>query len=252
MSMKETKYYDNNFYAELNDGSYLSAKKILPVINELFKPASVVDIGCGTGYWVKVWNEDLGVEDVVGIEGTYMTPELYKPAKKYLLTADLKMPLKLEKKYDLVMSMEVAEHIPEDHADIFIQNLVDAGDIILFSAAIKGQLGTYHINEQMPEYWAAKFMKHNYVVVDYLRPRIWNDASIQYWYRQNALLFIKQDRLAEYPALKEAAAITDPAFLTRIHPEKYFAYVEENNQLQSIGGFIKYKLYLLKKMIKGK
>ncbi|MBC7934606.1 MAG: methyltransferase domain-containing protein [Rhizobacter sp.] len=251
MSMQETKYYDDAFYAELNDGSYLSAKKILPVINELFKPASVVDIGCGVGYWVKVWKDDLQVNDVLGIEGTYMTQDLYELDKQYLMTADLKMPLTLPKKYDLVMSMEVAEHIPEDHADIFIKNLVDAGDIILFSAAIKGQLGTYHINEQMPEYWAEKFKKHNYKVVDFIRPAIWNDTSIAYWYRQNTLLFIKEERVNEFPQLKKAAEITDAAYLTRIHPEKYFAYVEENNQLRSIGGFIKYKLYLLKKRLKG-
>ena len=250
--MKETKYYGKAFYDELNEGSYRSAQKIIAMVNGLFKPASVIDIGCGAGYWLKVWKEEIGITDILGVEGTYMNEAMFELDKKYLLNADLKQPLELGRKYDLVTSMEVAEHIPEEHADTFIKSLVDTGDIVLFSAAIKGQLGTYHINEQMPEYWAEKFAKHKYVVIDYVRPRVWNDTSIQYWYRQNTLLFIKESRLAEFPQLQQAAAITDPAYLTRIHPEKYFAYVQENNQLQTIGGFIKYKLYLLKKRIKGK
>lgn len=250
--MKETKYYGKAFYDELNEGSYRSAQKIIAIADRLFKPASVLDVGCGAGYWLKVWKEETNATAILGVEGSYMDSSLFELDKKYLLTADLKEPLKLNQRYDLVTSMEVAEHIPEENAGTFIQNLTDAGDIILFSAAIKGQLGTYHINEQMPEYWAEKFKQHNYIAVDYIRPKIWNDTSIQYWYRQNTLLFIKESRLAEFPELQAVAAITDPAYLTRIHPEKYFAYVEENNKLQSIGGFIKYKLYLLKKKLKGK
>jgi SAM-dependent methyltransferase len=248
--MEEIKYYDKAFFNELQDGSYLSAKKVLPIVNQTFHPASVVDIGCGSGYWLKVWKEDLKVDDLLGVEGDYVTEEVFRMEKKYLLTADLKQPLNLNRRFDLVTTMEVAEHIPEDRADVFIQNLVNAGDIVLFSAAIIGQLGTYHINEQMPEYWAEKFLKHDYIPVDFIRPMIWNDAQIAYWYRQNILVFIKRSRLADFPQLEAAAQATDPKFLLRIHPEKYFAYVNEANKLQTIPGFIKYKLYRLKKWLK--
>lgn len=249
--MKEEKYYDKDFFAELEDGSYLSAKKILPLVQAVFNPLSVVDIGCGVGYWLKVWKEDLKVDDILGLEGSYVTSDLFRIDIKYLQTADLKLPLNLNRKYDLVMSMEVAEHIPENCADVFISNLVNAGDIILFSAAIIGQLGTYHVNEQMPEYWAKKFLVHDYVPVDLIRPKIWNDKEIQYWYRQNALLFIKRSSLKNFPQLKFSAEETDANLLTRIHPEKYFAYVDEANQLQTWRGFVKYKLYHFKKWIKG-
>jgi len=248
--MKEKKYYDKHFFAELEEGSYFSAKNILPFVQEVFKPESVVDIGCGSGYWLKVWKEDMKVDEILGIEGDYVTKEFFQLDLKYLKTADLKLPLKLEKKYDLVMSMEVAEHIPEEHSDTFIDNLVNAGDVILFSAAIIGQVGTYHVNEKMPEYWAQKFIKHGYVPVDFIRPRIWNNNDIQYWYRQNTLIFIKESRLHEFPQLNFAVQATDPNFLTRIHPDKYFFYVEENKQLKNIIGFIRYKLYPLKKWLK--
>ena len=102
----------------------------------------------------------------------------------------------------------------------------------------------------MPEYWATKFLKHNYLPVDYIRPIIWNDIGIQYWYRQNTLLFIKKSKLEEYPQLRFSAEATRPEFLLRIHPEKYFAYVDESNQLQTLYGFMKYKMWRLKKWIK--
>lgn len=250
--MKEEKYYDKAFFDELKEGSYLSAKKILPLVQDVVNPASVLDIGCGSGDWLKVWKEDLHVNDLLGIEGTYVTEDLFEIDKKFLQTADLKIPLNLNRKFDLVISMEVAEHIPENCSDIFINNLVNASDIILFSAAIIGQLGTYHINEQMPEYWAKKFLAHEYIPVDFIRPKVWNDNSIQYWYRQNTILYIKRGRLIDFPKLKFAAEATNPDFLTRIHPEKYFAYVDQANQLQKLSGFIKYKLFRLKKWVKAR
>lgn len=248
--MEEKKYYGKEFYNLLQNGSYKSAKKVLPLVQNLFHPSSVLDLGCGVGYWIKVWKDELGVEDVLGIEGSYVTEDMFFLKKKYLQNEDLKLALQLTRKYDLVMSLEVAEHIEEKHSDTFIQNLVNAGDIILFSAAIKGQIGTYHVNEQMPEYWAQKFAKHDFVVVDFIRPLIWNDNEIDYWYRQNLLLFIKKDKLKDYPQLKFAAESTKPDYLTRIHPEKYFAYVDEANKLQTLPGFIRHYLYKIKKRIK--
>lgn len=248
--MKEVKYYDKEFYAEQQDGSYLSAKKILPIVQDVFHPKSVLDIGCGVGYWLKVWKDDLNVNDLLGYEGPYVTEEMFQTDKEYLKIADLKLPLTLDRKFDLVMTLEVAEHIPENCADTFVKNLVDASDVVLFSAAIVGQIGTYHINEQMPEYWAQKFLAHDYVPVDYIRPIIWNDKGIQYWYRQNVLLFIRKSKVADFPQLKLSLDNTNPSFLLRIHPEKYFAYVDEANQLQSFSGFTKFKLFRLKKWLK--
>jgi len=248
--MEEKKYYDKKFYDLLQNGSYKSAQRVLPLVNDLFHPTSVVDLGCGVGYWIKVWKDEMKLDDVLGIEGSYVTDDMFYLDKKHLRNEDLKLPIKLGRKYDLVMSLEVAEHIEEKYADVFVQNLVDVGDVVLFSAAIKGQIGTYHVNEQMPEYWAEKFARHGYEVVDYIRPLIWNDGEIDYWYRQNILLFIKKEILNQYPQLNGALQCTKPDFLTRIHPEKYFAYVEEANQLQSLGGFVKYHLYRFKKRIK--
>lgn len=248
--MLEEKYYDKSFYEEQQDGSFLSARRVLPLVKNAFHPNSVLDIGCGVGYWLKVWKEDLDTHDLLGIEGPYVTEDIFQLDKNFLRIADLKKPLNIERRFDLVMSLEVAEHIPADCADVFVENLVRAGDVVLFSAAIIAQLGTYHINEQMPEYWAAKFLTHDYVPVDFIRPLIWNDDKIQYWYRQNIIVFIRRNRLNDFPGLKPVADQSNPQFLLRIHPEKYFSYVNEANQLRTFRGFTRYKLYHLKRWLK--
>lgn len=254
--MIESKFYDSGFYKEQEYSSYLSGKKVIPLVNDLFHPQSVVDIGCGIGNWLKVWIEDIGIADCLGVEGPYVDPNMLMVPKEKVQFADLKQPLHLDRRFDVCMSMEVAEHIEPSCAPVFVANLTRLSDIIVFSAAIPNQEGTYHINEQNPEYWAALFKKEGYVVVDYFRKQIWQDASINYWYRQNTLLFIKEEKLSAYPQLQPYYAATDPDFLLRIHPAMVAEKMERLHKLDSIPGFIKWKLYMaklqFKKMINAK
>ena len=71
--------------------------------------------------------------------------------------------------------LEVAEHIPPECADIFVESLTwGLAPVIMFSAAVPGQGGTLHLNEQWPAYWASKFAQHGYVLIDCLRPQLWD------------------------------------------------------------------------------
>ena len=97
----------------------------------------------------------------------------------------------LGRTFDLVQTLEVAEHLDEASADTFVDSLARHGDTILFSAAIPGQGGTHHVNEQWPSYWAEKFARAGYTAYDVIRPRIWADPQVQVWYRQNMLLFAR-------------------------------------------------------------
>ena len=76
--MIEEKYYDKSFYEEQQDGSFLSARRVLPLVKNAFHPKSVLDIGCGVGYWLKVWKEDLDTHDLLGIEGPYVTENIFQ------------------------------------------------------------------------------------------------------------------------------------------------------------------------------
>jgi hypothetical protein len=96
----------------------------------------------------------------------------------------------------------VAEHLPEAFADRLIDILVDTAPIVIFSAAFPGQTGVNHINEQPPWYWREKFHRLNYVEIDFLRPLIWGDGKVAWWYRQNITSYVCNTNLKENKKLK--------------------------------------------------
>ncbi len=245
--MIESAHYTKDFYSGQQAGSFGSAQIILPIINEIFHPSSVIDVGCGVGYWLKVWKEELGVKDIQGVEGPYVTPEMLRIPKENVIFQDLKEPVQMKRKFDLVMSLEVAEHLPEMHAAAFAKMLTELSDVILFSAAIEGQEGTYHINEQFPEYWCKIFAGLGYVPVDYLRTKIWGHPQVEWWYQQDILIYIKKEKLNEYPLLQEAFQNTNPNYLLRIHPWLYRYKLQHIKKTTSWIGFVRWKLYPLKK-----
>lgn len=245
--------YDKKFYIGHLDGSTLSAQAILPFVCDIVKPASAVDIGCGVGTWLSVLKANHHVQEVLGVDGDYVDRNMLKIEKNEFVAHDLTKPFFANKKYDLAISMEVAEHLPESAADNFVKLMASVSDVVLFSAAVPGQIGTNHINEQFPEYWAKKFMAHGYIPVDYIRKKVWNNKQVEWWYKQNAILYVNQRQYPKYQAQLEHSRIqTDPEFLTRIHPEMMFYFQQKFFQLNSFMGFIRYKLYPLKMMFKGK
>ena len=162
---------------------------VTPMILDIIKAESIVDFGCGIGTWLKAF-KDNGVKEVLGLDGNWVNFDLlYKHIDKHEFRCiDLEKPITLEKKFDLVISLEVAEHINELYADTFVKSLVDAGEIILFSAAIPGQGGLNHLNEQWPSYWIEKFKVHNYFFHDIIRGKLWDIPQIESFYKQNMFI----------------------------------------------------------------
>ncbi len=169
-------------------------KVIVPEIIRLLNPKSVVDFGCGVGTFLDVFKQE-GVTEVLGIDGPWVNKDLLHQHidSTEFLEMDLEGVINLDKKYDLVLNLEVAEHLKEESADTLVQNLISAGNLILFSAAIPFQGGQNHINEQWLTYWEKKFKKHNYVVHDVIRPIFWDNPDIFWWYRQNMVLIAPKD-----------------------------------------------------------
>lgn len=167
--------------------NFSAALEVVPHIMDSINPQSVLDVGCGIGTWLKIFEQHL-VADLMGIDGDYVDRSLMKISPDKFKSIDLKNRWSLNRKFDLVISLEVAEHLPEESADVFVESLVDHGDVILFSAAIPGQDGQYHLNEQWPSYWQQKFLKHGYYFHDVIRPVIWNNENVDWWYRQNAFI----------------------------------------------------------------
>lgn len=220
--MNEGTFYDKQFY-ETNKLDLGAAEIIMTYVYNKLKPNSVIDFGCGSGTWLSVVAK-LGCQDILGIDGEYVNKEWLLFDKTKFRSGDLTKNIDLKRKYDMAISLEVAEHIAEKYSETYLTNLTKATDIILFSAAVPYQGGTNHVNEQFPSYWIEKFAKYGFVPYDALRWKFWNNQAIAFWYRQNIMFFVKKEKLAE---LKKLFPVKDmPTDL--VHPVRIRNLVKEN------------------------
>jgi SAM-dependent methyltransferase len=205
--------YDARFYRGQELGSRASARIVVPLVLQLFSVRSVVDIGCGVGGWLSAFEEN-GVTEYLGIDGGYIEQDMLQIPAERFRALDLTTLPAIGGRFDLACSLEVGEHLPEDCAGWLVSTLVGAAPVVLFSAALPGQGGTGHVNEQWPSYWQHLFARHGYVAVDCIRPLIHSDERIEFWYRQNTLVFSAPSHCpsGHLPATTEYA-------LNRIHPE---------------------------------
>jgi SAM-dependent methyltransferase len=183
--------YSEGFFEAQSLDSRRSAAVVVPLVNELVRPKSVLDVGCGVGTWLAEWI-DQGVTDVCGMDGEYVDRAMVQIEPASFRSADLRNYFSLGRRFDLAQSLEVAEHLEESCADTFVRSLASHADTILFSAAIPGQGGTHHVNEQWPSYWIEKFSRHGLRAFDAIRPVIWADPRVCWWYRQNILIFSRK------------------------------------------------------------
>jgi SAM-dependent methyltransferase len=180
--------YSTDFYDYIDAGSRASARTVSGLILGEMKVKSLLDVGSGHGAWAAEWIK-AGVKDVLAVDGDYVgRDQLVIPADAFR-AHDLATPLELKRKFDLVQSLEVAEHLPADRAAGFVDNLVRHGDVVLFSAAVPHQGGEHHVNEQPPEYWRELFSAQGYDVFDWLRPRLSDKREVMAWYRFNSFIY---------------------------------------------------------------
>jgi SAM-dependent methyltransferase len=189
--------YDTDFYRFVASFAARSAEQVVPLLTSLLPIDSVVDFGCGEGAWLSVWR-NAGVS-VMGVDGPYVDRRRLMIDRQQFRAADLNEPIDLGRRFDLVQSLEVAEHLPADQGARFIETLVAHAPLIMFSAAVPGQGGEHHVNEQPLEYWRRKFRERGYVAIDYLRPRMLHNPQIQHWYRYNIFLYAEESHLEALP-----------------------------------------------------
>lgn len=207
--------YSKEFYEKETELALSAAQIILPYILNRISCKTIIDFGCGTGKWLhaakKISKEKI---QILGLDGEYAREYLEISSNEFL-ACDLTKIIDLKSKYDLAISLEVAEHLPITSAKTFIQNLTRHSNIILFSAAVPYQGGTKHINEQYPSYWEKIFSEYGFVMCDCLRSVFWNDERIDMCYRQNMFLYCKA---ALQKDIKEKF-ITEKNIIDIIHPD---------------------------------
>lgn len=182
--------YDQTFFDRLTEGSLASARDVMPIVFDLAPAQNVVDFGCGRGTWLKACLEN-GVDTVLGLDGDYVDQETLLIERQSFRAADLRKPIRLERGFDLAICLEVGEHLPASSARSLVESLAAAAPIVLFSAALPGQGGTSHINEQWPPYWERLFAEQGMRKYDVLRPLLWDHPSVEPWYKQNIYIYSK-------------------------------------------------------------
>lgn len=209
--------YDPAYYDHLDGPARAAAAVVVPLVADLVRPRSVVDVGCGSGAWLAAFAER-GAE-VVGVDGPWVEGGL--PVPGLLVACDLETASPdLGRRFDLAVSLEVAEHLSPHRAAPFVEALTALSDVVLFSAAIPGQGGRDHRNEQWPSYWADRFGAVGYVPLDVLRPQVWDCPEVAWWYRQNVLLYVAEAALGRLRELAPGGA-TAPSPLALVHPDRF-------------------------------
>ena len=197
--------------------SLRSGRIIVPLVMHLMKPASVVDVGCKLGEWLITFRNH-GVTEFLGIDRPLRQEALVIPPQAFR-TANLAHPFTIPGRFDLAVCLEVAEHLPAAAARPLVRELTAAAPVVLFSAAIPGQGGHGHVNEQPHDYWHRLFAAHDFVTLDCIRPAIWQNPAVAYWYRQNTFLYASRAALQRYPALQAEYGRRAASDMVLIHAE---------------------------------
>jgi SAM-dependent methyltransferase len=184
-----------------------------PRVVEWVRPASVVDLGCNVGVWLRAFME-LGVADVRGYDQPSVDRSRLLIPEDRFVPADLGDPLPIDRTFDLAVCLEVAEHVPLHASELLLDELVALAPVVLFAAGVPGQGGDGHVNEQWGSWWAERFARRGFERYDVLRHELWDAPGVQWWYAQNIAVYARRDS----PATEALRAAERPLPVDVVHP----------------------------------
>jgi len=232
--------YDSGTFRSTEASPQIAAR----VMQELFRPSSVVDIGCGIGQWLREFKA-AGVTKILGIDGPWVPfGELLIRKDEYLPFDFTEGKINLDTTFDLAICLEVAEHLPESNADSLVEMVASFSETIVFSAAVPGQGGYLHVNEQWPSFWMKKFARQGFQAFDLIRPALSETAEVDFFYKQNALVYLTEERASQL-GFERSAFVPDI-----VHPELFGRYVDTRNY--SLREIVRHLPHILRRAVSGR
>jgi SAM-dependent methyltransferase len=190
-SASHQEIYDQRYNNFLEVAASKSTEPMAATIVQLFKPGTVLDVGCGTGALLSQFKQ-LGLV-VAGLEysdaGIARCRERGVPVEKFdLETTEATIP----GTWDLTVSFEVAEHLPESLADNYVRVISQFSPVVIMSAATVGQGGKDHVNERPHEYWIEKMERRGFNYDEKTSNQVraeWAGKGVAPWYVNNTMIF---------------------------------------------------------------
>lgn len=222
MSVESREQYEYRalFFDYMERGARRSARAIIPHVKRALRCTSVLDVGCGPAAWLAEY-QAAGVADVIGVDGDYVNRDRLLVPREQFRPLDVSQPFDLGRRFELVQSLEVAEHLSPQSSATFVRNLVAHGDRVLFSAAVPGQGGENHTNEQTLEFWRGLFAQHGFVPFDFIRPLVAGNGDVEPWYAYNTLLYVRDTSVDTLPAEVRNARVPENARIPAVAPLSY-------------------------------
>lgn len=181
--------YTRQFFINNIDCTVPSVKPIVTSIMENYEPQSVIDFGCATGIFLREFKAQ-GVTDILGLD-LYPPDDLLQIPKENFMRFDVTKPLFPNRRFDVAICLEVAEHIPRESSMQLVTSLSMLSDNIIFSGAHVGQGGHGHINERPVTDWIDMFNAVGFYETLSTRADIKNNPQVAPWYRENIVDFRK-------------------------------------------------------------
>lgn len=194
--------YGEGFFRHIEEMTEPSAPDVVEILRRHFGPRSVIDIGCGTGIYLRHFRD--GGASVLGVEGSPKAAGRLRIAPDEFVVRDLREGYTPPHRFDLCLCFEVAEHLPPEAAPGLVALLAGTSDTIAFTASEPGQGGTDHLNEQPRDYWIRLFAGEGYrydaATTDTIR-RAFRERKVLWYLPQNFFVFRHPRSAAAGPAV---------------------------------------------------
>ncbi len=171
--------YNSYFFTNLGFASddYTNRERWMPFfakiaenIIKVFNPKMVLDAGCATGYVVEALR-DRGVEAWGFDISEFAISHVREDIRPYCFVHSItdRLPNNVPQSYDLVINIEVLEHLSPEMGSEAIANLCSYSDTVVFTSSPNDITDMTHINVRLSEYWCREFAK-NMFFREYIHP----------------------------------------------------------------------------------